>query len=96
MSDSKPGIITAKIYDREYAIRTTGDPERLRQLCIDLDRRMRALAEASGVVDTMKLAMLAALTLAEELSRTREELRKIDDAVGARSAAVASILDRFL
>ncbi len=95
MSDSKPGFVQVKIYDREYAIRTSGDPERLKQLCVDLDKHMRELAETSGVVDTLKVAILAALSLAEELSRTREELRKIDEAVGARSTACASILDGF-
>ena len=96
MSHAKPGFVQVKIYDREYAIHTSGDTERLKQLCLELDRRMREATETSGVVDTMKVAILAALTLAEELARTREELRKMDDAVGTRSTAVASILDRFL
>jgi cell division protein ZapA (FtsZ GTPase activity inhibitor) len=85
-----------KIYDREYAIRTSGDPARLQQLCANLDKRMREVAEDSGVVDTLKVAILAALSFADDLSRTEQELRKIDEAVGARSAACASILDRFL
>lgn len=96
MSDSKPGFVQVKIYDREYAIRTTGDPERLQQLCLSLDKRMREVAASSGVVDTLKVAILAALSLADDLDRTREELQKIDEAVGARSTACASILDRFL
>lgn len=96
MSDVKPGFVRVKIYDREYAIRTSGDPERLQQLCDILDKRMREVAQNSGVVDTLKVAVLAALTLAEDLCRTQEELRKIDEAVAARSAACASILDRCL
>lgn len=96
MSDAKPGFVQVKIYDREYAIRTSGDPARLEQLCVNLDKRMREVAENSGVVDTLKVAILAALSLADDLCRTQEELQKIDEAVGARSAACASILDRFL
>jgi len=96
MSDGKPGFVRVKIYDREYSIRTSGDPERLEQLCAMLDLRMREVAENSGVVDTLKVAVLAALTLAEDLHRTQEELKKIDEAVAARSAACASILDRVL
>ncbi len=96
MSDPKPGFVQVKIYDREYTIRTSGDPERLHDLCLRLDKRMRAVAESSGVVDTLKVAILTALSLADDLARTEEELRRIDEAVGKRSQACASILDRFL
>ncbi len=96
MSDPKSGPVQVKIYDREYVIRTTGDPAQLQELCTMLDRRMRELADTSGVVDTVKVAILAALSLSEELRRVQEELKKIDEAVGRRSAAAASILDRIL
>jgi cell division protein ZapA (FtsZ GTPase activity inhibitor) len=96
MSDPKSGLVQIKIYDREYAIRTSGDPAQLRELCGMLDRRMRELAESSGVVDTLKVAILAALSASEELRRVQEELKKIDEAVGRRSAAASSILDRIL
>jgi cell division protein ZapA len=96
MSDPKSGPVQIKIYDREYAIRTSGDPAQLRELCVMLDKRMRELADSSGVVDTLKVAILAALSLSEELRRVQEELKKIDEDVGRRSAACASILDRIL
>jgi cell division protein ZapA len=96
MSEAKSGPVQIKIYDREYAIRTSGDPAQLRELCVMLDKRMRELADASGVVDTLKVAILAALSLSEELRRVQEELKAIDEAVGRRSAACASILDRIL
>lgn len=96
MSDPKPSFVRVKIYDREYAIRTSGDPEQLRQLCLSLDKRMREVAEASGVVDTLKVALLAALCLADELSRTHAQLQKIDDTIGTRASVVSSLLDSFL
>jgi cell division protein ZapA len=96
MSEPKPGFVQVKIYDRDYAIRTSGDPERLHMLCVKLDRRMRELAEASGAVDTLKVAVLAALSLADDLFRAKEELQKMDETVGRRSLAAASILDRIL
>ena len=87
--------VRAKIYDREYALRTSGDPEQLQALCDRLDRRMREIAESSGSVDTLKVAVLAALSLADDLERTREEMKKLDDSVGRRSLACVSMLDRL-
>jgi cell division protein ZapA len=87
--------VRAKIYDREYALRTSGNPEQLRALCAGLDKRMRDIAASTGAVDTLKVAVLAALSLADDLQRTREELQSYDDSVGRRSIACVSLLDRL-
>ena len=87
--------VRVKIYDREYAFRTTGDPKKLQELCANLDRRMREAAESTGTVDTLKLAVLAALSLGDDLQRAKEESKKLDDAVARRALACISILDRI-
>ncbi|HYK87236.1 MAG TPA: cell division protein ZapA [Acidobacteriota bacterium] len=96
MSNPEPGFVQVKIYDREYSFRTTGDPERLLQLCIDLDKRMREVAESTGAVDTLKVAILVALGLSDDLEHAQEELKKIDEALSRRSLECVSMLDRFL
>ena len=85
-----------KIYDREYALRTTGDPERLKELCVMLDKRMREIAESTGAVDTLKVAILAAISLADDWQLSKNELKKLDESVGRRSLACVSLLDRLL
>jgi cell division protein ZapA (FtsZ GTPase activity inhibitor) len=96
MSNPEPHTVRVKIYDREYSLRTTGDPERLRSLCLDLDRRMREAAAGSGAVDTLKVAILAGLGLAEELCQVRAELVRMDESVSRRSKECASLLERCL
>jgi cell division protein ZapA len=96
MGDSESGIVHVRIYDREYALRTSGDTGRLEELCRMLDERMREVAEASGAVDTLKAAILTALNLADELARAREALQSMDEALSRRSKECVSILDRFL
>jgi cell division protein ZapA (FtsZ GTPase activity inhibitor) len=88
--------VRVKIYDREFALRTTGDPERLQALCDSLDKRMREVAASTGAVDTLKVAILAALSLGDDLARIREELSRLDESVGRRSLACVSLLDRLL
>jgi cell division protein ZapA len=91
----EPCAVRAKIYDREYCLRTVGDGERLQALCADVDKRMREIAAATGAVDTMKVAVLAALSLADDLQRAQDELKRMDESVGRRSLACVSMLNRF-
>ncbi len=92
--ESKP--VRVKIYDREFTLVTTGDPQRLEALCASLDKRMREVRESTGAADTLKVAILAALGLADDLQRVRDELKKLDESVGRRSLACVSMLDRII
>jgi cell division protein ZapA len=91
----EPCSVRAKIYDREYVLRTVGDSERLQGLCDSLDKRMREIAASTGAVDTLKVAVLAALSLADDLQRANEELKRLDESLSRRSLACVSMLDRF-
>ncbi len=96
MSQPELDSVRVKIYDKEYVFLTTGDPERFLNICLNLDKRMREVADASGSVDTLKVAILAALSLADDLARVREELKKMDESLSRRSLECVSMLDRFL
>jgi cell division protein ZapA len=96
MSDPQAGVVQVKIYDREYTLRTSGDPARLQEVCRHLDARMRQLSATSGSVDTLKLAILTAISIADDLLRVQQELVKMDESVSRRSKECVSMLDRFL
>lgn len=96
MKNTQSGVVDVKIYDREYSLRTSGEAERLRSVCTYLDKRMREESASSGSVDTLKVAVLAALSITDELFRARDALQKMDDSVSRRSLACVSMLDRFL
>ena len=88
--------VRIKIYDRVYVLRTDGDPEYLKVLGAALDERMHNISATTGVVDTLKVAVLAALAAAADAHRAREEAIKLDDAIGKRSVACSSLLDRLI
>lgn len=89
-------MANVKIYDRDYALRSTGDAARLQLVAAHVDSRMREIANESGAVDTLKVAILAALSLTDDLFRTQEELRKLDENVSRRSLECSSTLDQVL
>jgi len=86
--------VRVRIYDEDYVLCTDGDPERLKAICAVFDERMQNIAATTGVVDTLKVAMLAALSIADDALRTKEEIKKLDEAIGKRSIACVSMLDR--
>ena len=88
--------VPVTIYDRLYDLCTDGDPERLRALCSLLDDRMRDIVAETGTVNTLNVAILAALRIADDASRAKEGMMKLDDAVGKRSSVCVSILDRMI
>ena len=87
---------SVKIYAREYALRSTGNAARLQLVAAHLDSRMREIANESGAVDTLKVAILAALSLTDDLFRTQEELKKLDETVSRRSLECSSTLEQVL
>jgi len=95
MSKSDSNVVNIKIYDREYALRTDGDPALLRKLCVNLDQRMKSVADSSGTVDTLKVAILTALSLADELAKIQNELKEMDESVSRRSLECVTLIDRF-
>ena len=65
----KARVTAVTIYGRTYNLRGDGDPAYLARLAQLVDRKMREVAESTGTADTMKVAILAALNLADEHQR---------------------------
>lgn len=86
------GYTTVSIYDQTYHLRGQ-DPDHIRQLADLVDSKMRAVATAGRTVDSLRVAVLAALNLADELSQTAGA----DANEGrARAAHLVSMLDEVL
>ena len=54
------------IFGKTYHLRGDGDPAYLHELALEVDRRMREVAETTGTADTLSLAILAALNITDE------------------------------
>lgn len=69
----KRDSVTVEIYGQSYNVRGEGDPAYLTELARVVDNRMREIAPQVATGDPTKIAILAALNLADELSRYRNE-----------------------
>jgi cell division protein ZapA len=71
--DSKNDSTMVEIYGQTYNVRGEGDPDYLAELARFVDSRMREVAASVATVDATKIAILAALNIADEFSRYRKE-----------------------
>ena len=62
-----------EIFGQTYNVRGEGDPNYLTELARLVDSRMRDVAAEVATVDPLKIAILAALNIADEFSRYRKE-----------------------
>lgn len=66
------------IYDQSYNVSTDQNEEYLRELAAYVDGKMREVAEATRIVDSLKVSVLAALNIADELFASRARRQEID------------------
>src|ERR1041384_290759 len=88
--------IRVDIYDQSYTVRSDGDPAYLKQLAEYVDQRMREISSGTLTVDSRKVAILAALYIADELHQLRKAHEQADDQLATRSAECSELLDRLL
>jgi cell division protein ZapA len=88
--------VRVEIYGQPYSIRTEGQSEHIFALAEMVDRRMAEIARQTLTVDSLKVAILAALHIAEELHHTRQKLEEIDRDIAERSTRVTAELEQFL
>ena len=95
MSPEKPTrqndvqAITVEIYDQTYRLRGTNRGY-VEKLAATVDAKMRAVAAHGRTVDSLRVAVLAALNIADELARMTERY----EAVIAPPDSPASLRDR--
>jgi len=84
--------VTVEIYDQLYHL-SGQDPVHMRELAACVDAKMRAVAAQGRTADSLRVAVLAALNLADELAQaTSADLR-----LGHRRAAnLRLMLDEVL
>ncbi len=70
--DTRIDSTIVEIFGQTYNVRGEGDPDYLSELAQFVDARMREVAAQVATVDPVKIAILAALNIADEFSRFRK------------------------
>jgi cell division protein ZapA len=95
-------FISVDIYDQTYHLRGD-DIEYIRRLAEIVDSKMRAVASHGKTVDSLRVAVLAALNIADELSTLEQKYdalsgnaRQSPNSLRSRAHSLTGLLDSVL
>jgi cell division protein ZapA len=97
------GAVVVDIYDQIYQLRGT-DPEYIERLASMVDSKMRAVSAHGATVDSLRVAVLAALNLADEMVVLRGRYEALQasvqqpaqSSVRTRAGSLMGMLDAVL
>ena len=95
VKDAQNSSVRVEIFDQVYNLRGS-DPDYILKLAEYVDGKMRAVAEQTNTIDTVRLAVLAALNIADEYHLLR---KRNDGGTGGyqqRAHKLSSALDKVL
>ncbi|SPF35205.1 Cell division protein ZapA (fragment) [Candidatus Sulfotelmatobacter kueseliae] len=95
LNEAPPAAVRVEIFDQAYNLRGS-DPAYILKLAEYVDGKMRAVAEATNTIDTARLAVLAALNIADEYHLARKKLDGGATDYQKRAHLLADALDEVL
>jgi cell division protein ZapA len=96
------GAVVVEIYDQVYQLRGT-DPAHIHRLAGLVNAKMRAVSTHSSTVDSLRVAVLAALNIADELLALRARndsltgsMTQSQTTMRTRAGSLSGMLDEVL
>ncbi|SRR6266542_4704087 len=89
-------VVTVEIHGQQYPIRSGLDPKYVADLAAYVDEKMRLASRETPAGDTLKLAVLAALNIADEYFRAVDQEREHHQQVADRAEELERMLDLAL
>ena len=87
---------TVTIRGVAYQLRGDADPRHIGRLAAYVDDKMKVLEEATRTQSPAKLAILASLTLADELFQERDARETVKERIKDRAGRLGALLDEAL
>jgi len=95
VQDASNSSVRVEIFDQGYNLRGT-DPDYILKLAEYVDSKMRAVAEQTHTVDSARLAVLAALNIADEFHMLKRRAEGGSSESSKRTRQLLSALDEVL
>ncbi|HZL26135.1 MAG TPA: cell division protein ZapA [Acidobacteriaceae bacterium] len=102
MAAQSSGAVVVEIYDQVYQLRGT-DPAHIHRLADLVNAKMRAVSTHSSTVDSLRVAVLAALNIADELLALRARndsltgsMTQSQTTMRTRAGSLSGMLDEVL
>jgi len=94
--DKSLNLVPVEIYGQTYNLRGEGDASYITGLAAFVDRKMREVSDHTATVDSLRVAILAALNIADEHFHLRTAETEHHRTMSERLGRLVEILDRDL
>lgn len=88
--------ITVSIMGSDYALKSDVDPQYVQEIAAYVDQKMSRLAEGSQIRVPLKIAVLTAVNISDELFRLKRKYEKLVKDIELTSEEITENLDHFL
>ncbi len=88
-----PGRVDVEIFGKVYTVRGEKDVEYVRRVAEYVDRKMREISQVTDTVSTSRIAILAALNIADEFFDLREETDEFESRMKNLSRKIDKTLE---
>lgn len=96
MEQDDTRVVHVEIHGQQYPIRSGLDPVYVAELAAFVDQKMRVASRETSASDTLKIAVLAALNIADECFRAQADDRHRRDSLSFRAGELERMLDLAL
>ncbi|HKZ39880.1 MAG TPA: cell division protein ZapA [Candidatus Hodarchaeales archaeon] len=85
--------IQVEIYGQDYQIKAGADPDYIKNIARYVDLKMREIASSVPTVDSLKIAVLAALNITDEFFQLKRHKQDLDREFTQRTEKIQKLLD---
>ena len=96
MADDPSRVVTVEIMGQRYPVRSVLDFEYISDLANYVDGKIQLATERSTGGDTVRIAVLAALNIADEYFRARDRETHLGEDLQKRATEIEQMVDRAL
>jgi cell division protein ZapA len=89
-------VVTVEIAGQRYPIRSGLDERYIAELAAYVDQKMRAAVTAAPESDTLGLAILVALNIADDVFRARQQQSSVHGELNERALHLEQLVDAVL
>jgi cell division protein ZapA len=88
--------VKLQIFGQVYPVQSELDEVYMQKLAEYVDEKMRAIADMTPTVDTQKVAILAAIVIADELHSLRKERGEREELLKEQAERCLTLVERAL
>ena len=90
------GPVKVQIFGQTYSLHGELDPAYVQKLAAFVDEKMQAIANATATIDTHKVAVLAALAIADELHSPQRDRGEEEELLREQAERCLTLVERAL